>query len=405
MSATDAKPGKTIRLGDLIQHHRPITYGVVQPGDPDPNGIVLVRGRDYSNGWKPAAELLRISPEVERSFSRARLLPGDIVITIKGDVGTAALVPDWLEGANISQTNARLAIDGSKADARYVLAFLQSAEGRRAVYRATQTGAQPGLIFEDIANFNLRLPPLKQQRRIADALATWDRTIATAEALVSAKRKLYHAARQRLIDNRQRTAGSDDGWRNIEFGELAEELGDRNRGRLGASSVMGVLKSQGIVPMRENAMASDLDRYLVVPPGAFAYNPMRLNIGSIAQSNHPSDVLVSPDYVVFTARAGKGSAAFLRHFIGSKRWRDTMELAASGSVRLRIYFGGLAEMALRAPSLYQQEHIAKVLDAAQTEIAIASKKLESLRAQKRGLMQKLLTGEWRLPANASEQAA
>ena len=39
-------------LGSLIQKARPITYGVVQPGDHDPDGIPLIRGRDYSDGWR-----------------------------------------------------------------------------------------------------------------------------------------------------------------------------------------------------------------------------------------------------------------------------------------------------------------------------------------------------------------
>jgi type I restriction enzyme S subunit len=325
---------------------------------------------------------------------------GTLLITIAAHIGECATLsypaccPDSVVGA-IPQVE--------KVDATWLRFALWNA--RDQMLRLAPQNAQANLNLELLGGLQLLLPPLDEQRRIANALAMWDRAIETAEALVAAKRRQYEALRQRLIDDHQRNAGAEDGWRNIEFGKLAEELGERNRGRLSASSVMGVLKSQGIVPMREHVMANDLDRYLVVPPGAFAYNPMRLNIGSIAQSSHAKDILVSPDYVVFAARAGKGAPAFIRHFIGTKRWRDTMELAASGSVRLRIYFDGLAEMTLRAPSIKQQEQIAAVLDAAQKEISLANKNLEALRTQKRGMMQKLLTGEWRLPARASEAAA
>lgn len=351
--------------------------------------------------------------KVVTGADRARLdepLQGDSIIVSRANtpelVGASAYVEHGDPALFLSDKLWQL-----RANARAIPRFLSyclASETMRERSRALATGSSASMrniSKESFLALPVPLPPLDEQRRIVAALTAWDRALETAAALLASKRRLYAAARQRLIDDHQRSASGNDGWQNAEFGGLAEELSERNRGRLGASSVMGVLKSQGIVPMREHVMASDLDRYLVVPPGAFAYNPMRLNIGSIAQSAHSSDVLVSPDYVVFSARVGAGSAAFLRHFIGSKRWRDTMELAASGSVRLRIYFEGLAEMTLRTPSLRQQERIAMVLDAAQAEIALANKKLESLRAQKRGLMQKLLTGEWRLPATASEQAA
>ena len=393
-------------LADVVQAARKITYGIVQPGLYVEDGVPLVRGGDYSAGWANLDQIKRVTAEIDAPYKRSRIAGGDLLLTIVGaNTGTVARVPDYLAGANITQTTARIAVNESTADPRFILHYLQSPAGEGEVRRYIKGGAQPGLNIEDVEQFRIVLPPLFEQRRIADALAAWDRAIEAAAGLVTTKRQLYDAVRQRLIDDHQRNVGVEDGWRSAEFGELAEELAERNRGRLGASSVMGVLKSQGIVPMREHVMANDLHRYLVVPPGAFAYNPMRLNIGSIAQSAHPSDILVSPDYVVFRARAGNGSAAFLRHFIGSKRWRDTMQLAASGSVRLRIYFDGLAEMTLRAPSLDRQEHIAKVLDAAQTEISLANRRLESLRVQKRGVVHKLLTGEWRLQKSKAKDAA
>jgi type I restriction enzyme, S subunit len=409
MSTTDARrvrrKTKTWGQQELLSLlQQPMDYGANAPGESFAAGkIRYLRITDIGDDGS-----LRDNSAKYLSSERAAgctLSAGDLVFARSG----ATVGKTYLHSSDESLAFAgyliRARVDPTRIDPRYLFQFTRSPLYERWVQRMFRAGAQPNINAEEYGQLLIPLPSIEEQRRIADALAVWDRAIQTAEALVATKRQLYEAARQRLIDDHQRNAGGDDGWQNAEFGDLAEELSERNRGRLGASSVMGVLKAQGIVPMREHVMASDLDRYLVVPPSAFAYNPMRLNIGSIAQSAHSSDVLVSPDYVVFSARVGEGSAAFLRHFIGSKRWRDTMELAASGSVRLRIYFEGLAEMTLRAPSLHQQERIAMVLDAAQAEIALANKKLESLRAQKRGLMQKLLTGEWRLPANASEQAA
>lgn len=383
-------------LGELIDSARPITYGVVQPGDYYPNGVILIRGGDYAAGWRSLEELYRVSPDIERPYSRARLKAGDLVITIKGEVGTVAQVPSELEGSNISQTNARLAINEERAAPRFILNYLQSSLGEIEIRKATQVGAQPGLVFGDIASFNVPLPPLSQQRRIVNVLDTWDYAIHRAERLVSVKQHRFQAIRIRLIERPQSASIDSNRWKSVEFLEIAEELKSRNAQLYSSDRVMGVIKGEGLVPMRSHVMAADLRRYLIVPPRAIAYNPMRLSIGSIAASSYDHDVLVSPDYVVFRASPGHADPDYLRFIIGTKRWRDHLTLVGSGSVRTRIYFDGLSEMVLRVPGLDEQQRIGRLLRTLEQDIEESSRALAALRIQKRGLMQKLLTGEWQL---------
>ena len=229
-------------LGELIDPKRPITYGVVQPGEHDPNGIPLVRGGDFSFGWKPIDQYRRVSSAVESSFSRARLKAGDLVVTIKGDVGAAAIVPSFLEGANVSQTNARVAIDPSKAEAEVILAFLESHDGRRQISAVTQIGAQPGLIFRDIKAFKLQLPPLPEQRKIAEILRTWDEALEKLTALRAAKERRHRALTISLVFGGNqleqfRTTGEvkphrwfslPASWGCTAIGKLAKEVSARN---------------------------------------------------------------------------------------------------------------------------------------------------------------------------------
>lgn len=390
------KDWTVVSLGSLIQKARPITYGVVQPGEHDPNGIPLIRGRDYSGGWRCIDDLFRVSPSVERAFARARLKTGDLIITIKGDVGTVAQVIPELDGANISQTNARLAIDDARALPRFVLHFLQSPLGKLEVSKATQGGAQPSLVFGAISSFRLPHPPIEEQQRIVAVLDAWDQSIDQTGRLIAAKQRRFDVARIRLIEAFQSVGKGRNSWTPVDFGEIVEELKQRNAAGHGPDRVMGVIKGEGLVPMRSHVMAADLRRYLVVPPRAIAYNPMRLNIGSIAASQYDQDVLVSPDYVVFRARKGRADPEFLRFLIGTKRWRDHLVTVGSGSVRTRIYFDGLAEMVLRVPDIGEQKRIGQVLAAMEQDLNMTIEAASALRTQKRGLMQKLLTGEWRL---------
>jgi type I restriction enzyme S subunit len=390
-----------VTLGELIDPKRPITYGVVQPGEHDPDGIPLVRGGDFSFGWKPIDDYRRVSPEIERSFSRARLKAGDLVITIKGDVGTAAIVPNFLEGANISQTNARIAVNPTKALAETVLAFLQSREGRRQIAAVTQVGAQPGLIFRDIQGFRLSLPPLSEQRKIAEILRTWDEALEKLTALRAAKERRLGALRAALLFGRLRMNGLRHIWAPTRLETVTHELTKRNGAKgLGRESVMGVTKAEGVVPMREQTVAANISRYKRLPSRAFAYNPMRINVGSIAMNERDEAVLVSPDYVVFACNAGRLDPDYLDHLRKTSRWAHYINSGGSGSVRQRTYYADLAELKLPLPDLDEQKAIAALLNTARADLTATEREIEALTRQKRGLMQKLLRGEWRVTPEA-----
>lgn len=159
---------------------------------------------------------------------------------------------------------------------------------------------------------------------------------------------------------------------------------------------MGVSKFVGVVPMRETTIGTKLDRYKILPPGAFAYNPMRLNIGSIARWAGSEDVLVSPDYVVLETIPVKLDARFLDHYRRGHAWKHFMEIAGNGSVRVRIYYDDLASMKISLPPIEEQQRIADLLDLLDREISLLQRQRELLEQQKRAVMHKLLTGEVRL---------
>ena len=123
---------------------------------------------------------------------------------------------------------------------------------------------------------------------------------------------------------------------------------------------------------------------------------MRLNIGSIAISSFDDDVLVSPDYVVFESDATKLLPGYLNHLRRTRFWASHFEAAGSGGVRIRIYYDDLAAFIFPLPPLPEQVLVLAVVDAAVAEIESLERYLAALKIQKRGLMQKLLTGQWRI---------
>jgi len=311
---------------------------------------------------------------------------GDLLITVKGSgVGSTAVA------------------DQSYAISRQLMAIRCAPELRSLVMAAVEmeterlrdraAGLIPGLSRSQVVS--LPIPALGKSAaglagRVLCALDSW---IEDGRRLLEAKRGLKRALMQQVLNCVTRCSRIPGTWKRTALSELTKELSTRNCGGLGAERVMGVLKHEGLVPMRERTMAEDLSRYKVVPPRAFAYNPMRINIGSIAYSWHPHDVLVSPDYVVFSTRPNRLEPRYLDHLRRSEPWANFVKRAGNGSVRVRIYYQDLGQFVFPLPPLDEQRQIASLLDKADDEIALFERQISAYRQLKRGLMQKLLSGD------------
>jgi type I restriction enzyme S subunit len=224
--------------------------------------------------------------------------------------------------------------------------------------------------------------------------SAFDAALSNSAKLLAAKREFKRGLIQQLITGNKRFPQfKSRPWDMQRFDYLCEELSERNGNSLTADSVMGVIKGVGFERMRDRVRGKgDLTRYKVVPPAAFAYNPMRLNIGSIAYNNLGKPILVSPDYVVFQARHGICEPDYIDQLRYSSYWQSFMEGAGAGSVRVRIYFADLARLRVPAPKIDEQSLIAAVLRLADSEISLLSAHYEQMELEKRGAVCSLMSG-------------
>ncbi|MDQ8186809.1 restriction endonuclease subunit S [Pelagicoccus sp. SDUM812002] len=117
--------------------------------------------------------------------------------------------------------------------------------------------------------------------------------------------------------------------------------------------LIGVSNEHGLHPSSQRTSA-DLSRYKRIEQGWFAYNPMRINVGSIGLSDDESKVgFTSPDYTVFSCREGL-DPRYLLHFLKSDYGLEAIARNSSGAVRKRLYFSGLSEIELHIPSPREQ---------------------------------------------------
>jgi len=151
--------------------------------------------------------------------------------------------------------------------------------------------------------------------------------------------------------------------------------------------VYGVDRTDGLTPVAKYT-SKNLGRYKVLRPGMFAYNPMRLNIGSIAYCTDKHEVgLVSPDYVVFGCVPGELDPDFFSYVIKGPEWRQWTAAAGVGSVRVRIYFRELAKMPITVPPLSEQKIIAQILGTLDGKIELNRRMNTTLEAMVRALFQ------------------
>jgi type I restriction enzyme S subunit len=184
--------------------------------------------------------------------------------------------------------------------------------------------------------------------------------------------------------------------RSVILGDVTEEGRSRNKLKHTVSSVMGVTKAEGIVPMEARLIAADIARYKLVQHNWFAYNPMRLNIGSIARWTGKSEILVSPDYVVFKCLDHEDlgiDPVYLDHYRQTNNWSEFVTEGGDGGVRVRIYYRDLARLSLTLPPIAEQQKIAACLTSVDELLAAQARQVESLKAHKKGLMQQLFPRE------------
>ncbi len=314
--------------------------------------------------------------------------------------------------AAINQALTAILVDRKRVEPRFLQLWLNH-RVKNWERLAGSSRRDPNITKSDIAAFPVLLPSLQEQQSISKVIDCWEVMADTVQQLITSKLLYKQGLVQLLLFGKLRFREfAKEPWQEVRLADVTVGSYQRNGSRLGVDAVMAVTKADGMVPMKEETIGASLERYKVVRRDWFAYNPMRVNIGSIARWTGKADVLVSPDYVVFRCKTEAHAGLFdrqkdgpspplldpdfLDHLRRSRAWEQFVTASGNGSVRVRIYFDDLGQMRLRLPPFDEQQRIAAVLNTFDREIDLFRSELGALKQQKKGLMQKLLTGEIRV---------
>lgn len=398
-------------LASLVYPDRKISYGIVQPGDFEPNGVLLVRGQDYSDGWAKPDSMFRVSEAIDAPYRRSRLQAGDIVMTIVGaGTGNIAIVPDYLDGANITQTTARIAVNKTVADRDFIRLVLESHIGRHEVYRNIKGGAQPGLNIGDVEEFQIPTPPLVEQSKIAVTLMPWIKALEKLDALIAAKARRKQALMQQLLTGHRRLPGFSKPWKQVRLDEVFEPLTRKASDKV--ERALSITAGVGFVDQREKfsrvIAGANLANYILLKRGEFSYNKGNSNLypqGCVYCLEEYDEGAVPNVWISFRLRDGDNVSDFYKHFFLAGGHNHQLHRLINYGVRndglLNLTADNFFTIKVPVPEPKEQQRIGELFNHLNAELRLLRQQRTALDHQKRGLMQQLLTGRIRVKTASS----
>ena len=155
-------------------------------------------------------------------------------------------------------------------------------------------------------------------------------------------------------------------WEQRKFSEITYPAGEKNRDNLPLESY-SITNENGFVPQNEKfenggtMREADKRMYYIVSPQSFAYNPARINVGSIGYQNLDKNVIVSSLYEVFKT-VDAVDDRFLWHWFKSSDFQKLIEQLQEGGVRLYFYYDKLCMGSVAMPSKEEQKRIGVLFD-------------------------------------------
>lgn len=250
----------------------------------------------------------------------------------------------------------------------------------------------------------LILPPLKEQKKISEILDTWDQAIQKCERTIEEIKSRNKGLAQQLLTGNKRLKGFDGSWQEVALDNIAERITRRNEEL--DDTVVTISAQRGFVLQEEffnKRVASELlSNYYLIHKGEFAYNKSYSNgypMGAFKRLDNYPKAVVTTLYICFALKKNINSDFMIQFFEAGLMIPGLMKIAQEGGRAhglLNISLSDFFSLKLTIPKIEEQNAIAKLLEEADQELKLTQTKMMSLQEQKKGLMQKLLTGEIRV---------
>jgi type I restriction enzyme S subunit len=273
------------------------------------------------------------------------------------------------------------------------------------------------LYFDDFSLIPICLPPIPEQRKIAEILSTWDRAIEKVDELIANAQTHKRSLMQQLITSARRLPSFVGPWTSTTLDRVAKVIVS-NVDKKSASAEQPVRLCNYMDVYRSDRIEADMD-FMTATATVDQTRKFGLRVGDILitkDSETPEDIAV-PSYVASTApdlvcgyhlaiiRPKKGcDGQFLKYYFEHPHTRYFFATRANGATRFGLTIDAIETAPITLPGYEEQQRIAAVIAAAEQEIDRLKSIAAALREEKSGLMQQLLTGKRRVKVEKREIA-
>ena len=345
---------------------------------------------NYIDVEKSFDSIPKINTSIENINDKYILNDGDIVFADASEdyegIGKSVVIINKSNIPFVSGLHTIIARDKkSLLDNSYKRFFLSDWNIRKQIMILASGISVYGISRENIKSVKVFLPPLREQKKIAAILATWDKAIELKEKLIEQKKELKKGLMQKLLTGEVRVPGFNGEWKEYRLGTLSEiSTGNKDtKDKVENGSYPFFVRSEKIE--RINSYSYDGEAILIPGDG---------NVGKIYHYINGKFDFHQRVYKISDFN-NKCIGKFIYYYLQQYFYREAMKYSAKATVdSLRLPM--LTDMIIRLPEIPEQIAIVKILDAADKEISFLNQELEKLNLQKKGLMQLLLTGKVRV---------
>ena len=276
-------------------------------------------------------------------------------------------------------TDNTLIIKPQKVDARYIYYFLQHFNLNRLIFGSGQPLITGGMLKK----VKVSLGNIQEQNKLTRLLSLLDERIATQNKVIEDLKKLKCA----IIETVYNGKGHE-----YRIGDIIEQVSQRNK-RCLVNTVLSVNNKLGFINQDEQfedrmVASEDTSNYKVVTKDDFAYNPARINVGSIARLKSYDKGIVSPMYICFKV-TDSIVPEYLESYFATNQFFKEMQKRLEGSVRLCLSFEGLCNIPVVIPNMDEQAEIGKRIHLLENKIETECNILSQYEKQKQYLLRQM----------------
>ena len=269
-------------------------------------------------------------------------------------------------------------------DPYFVFSQLHTHRYWRWVSIMSARSGQPGINSQEYSSFPIYITSIEEENKIAKLLSLLDERIATQNKIIEDLKKLKSAIIEIEYTPNTKTTSP--------IGDVIEQISKRNKNNA-IQNVLSVSNRQGFIKQSDqfenrNVASEDTSNYKIVEKNDFAFNPARINVGSIARLTTFENGIVSPMYICFRTQVNV-APEYIDFFFESKHFYCEIQKRLEGSVRQCLSFEGLCNIPLSLPYFEMQQRIGKRLFTLGQKIKTETDLLELLNKQKQYLLRQM----------------